>query len=183
MKTLAVRTILILLCFVAASCRHKVAVAPPMAPGGPVVLPAGTVLAIIAAEKIDSGQPSMNQAYAAVISRDIKQGGAQRILPSGSPATLVLLPLTGGGARTWQLGLSSVMLNGDSFLVKGDGGAGAPMGEFIGGVPGTDYSDPSKRQPGEPAGLIVSDTLMHILPGSLLTFRLPREITLTGSAH
>ncbi|MDQ6699610.1 MAG: hypothetical protein M3Z36_05435, partial [Acidobacteriota bacterium] len=72
---------------------------------------------------------------------------------------------------------------GDSFLVKGDDGLNAPLGPFLGGVPGRDYSDPSKGQPGEPAGLIVSDTVMHIPPGSLLTFRLQKEITLTGSAH
>lgn len=181
---LAVRTVLILCwCLLPASCRHRVASLVPVATGGPVVLPSGTVLAIIATEPIDSSQPSVNRAYSAVISRDTKWRDPQGILPSGSPATLVLIPLTGNGPQTWQLGLSSVMLNGDSFLVKGDDGPNAPLGTFLGGVPGRDYSDPSKRQPGEPAGLSVSDAVMHILPGSLLTFRLQREITLTGSAH
>ncbi len=180
----AVRTVLLFsLCFLPASCRHRVASVVPVAAGGPVVLPSGTVLAIIAAEPIDSSQPSVNRAYSAVISRDLKQSDPQKILPSGSPATLVLIPQTGNGPPTWQLGLSSVMLNGDSFLVKGGAGPNAPLGTFLGGVPGRDYSDPSKHQPGEPAGLIVSDTVMHILPGSLLTFRLQKEIILTGSAH
>ena len=92
------------------------------------------------------------------------------------------MPVNGGGPLASQLGISSVMLNGDSFLVKENGEAGAPIGTFLGGVPGRDYSDPSRRT-GDPAGLIVSGTLTHILPGSLLTFRLQQDIVLTGSAH
>lgn len=138
---------------------------------------------MIAAETIDSTQPSANRAYAAVISRDIAHGDPQKILPSGSPATIVLMPAGQADPSRWQLGLSSIMLNGDSYLVRNGNDSGAPLGAFLGGVPGRDYSDPSKRKPDEPVGLVVSETSMHILPGSLLTFRLEREVTLTGSGH
>jgi hypothetical protein len=170
-------------CLLVASCRHHVAAAAPSTiVTGPVVLPPGTVLALIAAETIDTTQPSANRAYAAVISRDIAHGEPQRILPSGSPATIVLMPAEGADSSRWQLGLSSIMLNGDSYLVK-NSESGAPLGTFLGGVPGRDYSDPSKRKPDEPVGLIVSESSIHILPGSLLTFRLEKEVTLAGSAH
>lgn len=171
-------------CLLVASCRHHVdAVVPLPVFSGPIVLPAGIVLALIAAEPIDSTQPSATRTYAAVISRDITQGEPQNVLPSGSPATMVLMPMTGAGHSGWQLGLSSVMRNGDSFLVKGGSDAAVPLGAFLGGVPGRVYPDLTQAKPGEPTGLIVSESAMHIIPGSLLTFRVEKEITLTGSGH
>ena len=84
-------------------------------------------------------------------------------LPTGSPATLVLLATAG----TPVLGLASLTINGDSFLVAADQSGAVPLGEYLGGVPGS----------GSPS-LTVSGAAIQIPSGSLLTFRLGQAITL-----
>ena len=152
-------------------------------------------MALRTAETVDSEQPKLNRAYAAVVSRDLKGAETQTLLPSGSPVTIVLLSLAeiAGNGGSWQLGLSSAMINGNSFLVR-NGGTGlvdrplsmsqdsaALLGTFLGGVPGTFYPNLPADALHDPSKLTVSGTSIEISSGSLLTFRLREAIVLVGS--
>lgn len=149
------------LCFGFMACRHTVtAVAPPPPPpSGSITLPAGSTLALRTADEIDSGKAALGVAYAAVISRDVNGKNKQMMLPTGSPATLVLL----GNSSSWELGLASLTINGDAFLVSANAASAVPLGAYLGGVP---------------ANLAVSGAQLQVPSGSLLTFRLAQDITL-----
>ena len=179
MNSLLRAAAILTLCSGFIACRHTAkVVAPPPSPPltGSITLPAGSTLAIRTADPIDSSQAIPDRAYAAVISRDVKGSETQMALPTGSPATLVLLGTANSGM--WQLGLASLTINGDSFLVSANTSSGLPLGAYLGGVPGTVYpAKLDKDKPAEPS-LTVSGALIQIPSGSLLTFRLGQEITL-----
>ncbi len=158
------------------------------------MLPAGSTLALRAAETIDSAGALSNRSFAAVISRDLNGNAAQTVLPSGSPARLVIISKAenSGSGGSWELCLASVTINGDSFLVGNESvsaadtagarlqSAGAALGRFLGGVPGTNYA-PAGPEGKSHTELSVSGTKIWIPSGSLLTFRLDKDIVLVGS--
>lgn len=83
----------------------------------------------------------------------------------------------------WQLGLSSIMVNGESYLAKTGTYPAVSLGTFLGGVPGRYYPGLSKLEPSQATGLIVSESAMQVVSGSLMTFRLESAIVLTGSGR
>ncbi len=186
---------LVLACFIFASCRHSRNVVPVVAPssGSPIVLPSGSVLAFRTAEPIEWTQSAPNRVFAAVVSRDLNGNASQLVLPSGSPVTLMVLPTAGQTTSgSWELGLASVMLNGDAFLVRngissaanGNGeNTGARLGVFAGGVPGT-FDKPGTLPPAQGTiELTVAGPKISIPNGSLLTFRLEQELVLVDARH
>lgn len=120
--------------------RHLPSAAPPI-PNNPITLQAGTKLALRTAEAIDSSSSSPGQTFAAVVSRDISATG-QTVLPSGCPATLVLLvsPPSSAKKGAFELRIASVTLNGVSYSVRNPSAGnstapGASLGAFLGGSP------------------------------------------------
>jgi hypothetical protein len=139
-----------------------------------VELPAGTVLALRMAQAIDSASAAPGQAYAAVVSRDVNDAAEQTQLPSGSPATLILM-----GGPPYELRLAAITLNGDAFMVENPetnaSQSGVALGVFLGAVPGTEQNPP-------PTGPIsVTGERVRVPVDTLLTFRLNSRIRLIGS--
>ncbi len=176
LNALAMLTLLTL----TAGCRHSPppVPAPLPAPRGDLSLAAGSVLAFKTAQAIDLPSSRPGQTFAVVVSRDANVANGQRMLPSGSPATLIVLEDPSG--KPTRLGLASVMLNGDSYLVGNQHETellprtGVSLGTFLGGVAGTEpYAGP-------PAQLSAQEAI-RCPPGSLLTFRLETEIVLQGA--
>lgn len=160
---------------------------PTPARSGPISVPAGATIAIRTADTIDASA-SPGQTFGAVVARDVNGADGQPLLPSGCPATLILLQLPGGSSKrqVLELGLASVTLNGNSYLVRnqlegpGATASGARLGTFLGGVPGTE-EPPSARQNEGQRQLTVSGEKLWAPVGSLLTFRLKRSLVLIGS--
>jgi len=158
----------------------------PLAPGIPLTLQAGTTLALRTAQAIDSSSSRPDRTFAVVVSRDAADASGQTVLPSGSPAVLVLARAsTREGA--FELRIMSVTLNGDSYLVRNESeagnstAAGASLGTFLGGVAGTDQPLSTEPNAAESLQLTVSEARIAVPVGSLLTFRLDRQVRLIGS--
>ena len=189
MKTI-ISPALVLLLSVELGCvsRPPLASAPP-ALGIPITLQAGTTLALRTAQAIDSSSSRPDQTFAAVVSRDAGDASGQTVLPSGSPAMLVLVRAARGSATNgaFELRIASVTLNGDSYLVRNESEAGNPsaagasLGTFLGGVPGTDQPLSTEQNAAASVQLMVSEERISVPVGSLLTFRLDRSVRLIGS--
>ena len=164
------------------NCRHSSPqVLPPAPPTGRISLEAGTTLAFRTAQQIDLPSAKLGQTYAVVVNRDANAADGQTVLPSGSPATLIVLAAQTriGTNPSFVLGIASATLNGDAFLARNQSNAddmagGASLGTFIGGVAGP------VLQPGLKIDLD-SASAIQCPVGSLLTFRLDRPIQLIGS--
>ena len=184
----------LLLSIAGMGCRHnppRLEAVPASGGGATLSLAAGTTLAVRTAQEIDSSSSLRGQTFAVVVSRDTNDDSGQTILPSGSPATLILLeeqrvPAEGG---RFQLGIASVMLNGNSYLVRNETQAGdakipgASLGVFLGGVPGTQRL-PSTGQSAESGEqFILSGERIRCPVGSLLTYRLVQPVLLIGSGR
>lgn len=176
-------------------CRHtpsRITVPGPAPPGPPLSLEAGTTLALKTAQAIDSSSSSPGQTFAVVVSRDTKDATGQTLLPSGSPAILIVLPdqpamADGRRVESFKLGLASVTLNGDSFLVRNEPRAadstnlGAGLGTFLGGVSGPEILPFTGQSSDAPPNLSVTREGIRWPVGSLLTFRLDSPVLLIGS--
>jgi hypothetical protein len=83
-------------------------------PAGAKVIPTGTEIHIRAKEKIDSENASPGQRFAAEVVDPVTDMGGAVAIPAHSPAKLLILSESGGGAGSpyLYLDLDSVMLNG-----------------------------------------------------------------------
>ena len=134
------------------------------APAGPVqaattqsdMIPAGTTVAVRANQTISSSEAG--KTFSAEVAQDITNQSGQLLVPKGSPAELVILETSSGGAvgtRTVELGLRSVTIGGRTHQVTTAGvtqrgneglganrrtaemvGGGAALGTVIGAVVG-----------------------------------------------
>lgn len=134
------------------------------APAGPVqaattrsdTIPAGTAFAVCANQTISSSEAG--RTFSAQVAQDITNQSGELLVPKGSPAELVILETSGGGAvgtRTVELGLRSVTVQGRRHEVTTAGvtqsgneglganrrtaemvGGGAALGTLIGAVAG-----------------------------------------------
>ncbi len=174
-------------------CRHRVSritASGPAPPGPPISLEAGTTLALRTAQVIDWSSSMPGQTFAAVVSRDTNDAKGQIVLPSGSPAVLVVLRGQPAMANSEQfesskLGLASVTLNGDSFLLRNEPQAGdsaslgASLGMFLGAVSGPEPTMGHGMDAPPQRGATREGIRWPV--GSLLTFRLDRPVLLIGS--
>jgi hypothetical protein len=186
MKTIISPAFVLLLTIELGCISRPPAPSVPLAQGIPLTLQAGTTLALRTAQAIDSSSSRPDQTFAAVVSRDAADASGQTVLPSGSPAILVLARAsTKDGA--FELRIASVTLNGDSYLVRNESeagssaAAGASLGTFLGGVPGTEQPPSREQNAAASAQLMVSEGRISVPVGSLLTFRLDRPVRLIGS--
>jgi hypothetical protein len=88
-------------------------------------------------------------------------------------------------AEVFELGIASVTLNGDAYLVRNESQVsnvsvpGARLGTFVGGVPGTELPISPRQNP--ETQLTLSGKRIRVPDGSLLTFRLDQPVRLVGS--
>jgi hypothetical protein len=108
------------------------------------MIPAGTTLAVRTDEAIQATPADIGKSYSATIARDIVDASGAVIVPSSSPARLVVLGVEEGGRLRndqVQLGLQSLTVNGRTHTVSsqtsvsGEGGLGANRrtAEMVGG--------------------------------------------------
>jgi hypothetical protein len=112
---------------------------------GPVTIPAGTEIAVLTNQAIDSKDASTGQTYSADIANDVTDSNGHVVIPKGSPAELVLRNVNSGGVagtRDMTLDLESIKVgdrryNVDTADITQSGrqgiGANKRTAEYVGG--------------------------------------------------
>ena len=110
-----------------------------------VTLPAGTEIAVLTNDAIDSANATEGKTFSADVADNVTNSAGQMVIPKGSPAELVLRKVTSGGVTSGPeltLDLQSVKVGGRRYTVntadlqqKGEGGLGANKrtAEMVGG--------------------------------------------------
>jgi len=110
-----------------------------------VSLPAGTEIAVLTNQEIDSKGANEGQTYPADVAEDVKNSAGQVVIPKGSPAELVIRKVSSGGVTSnaeLALDLQSVKVGDRRYVVnsadleqQGTGGIGMNKrtGEMVGG--------------------------------------------------
>ncbi|GAC1660964.1 MAG: hypothetical protein NVS9B4_12580 [Candidatus Acidiferrum sp.] len=111
----------------------------------PEVLPAGTRIAVLTNEMIDSKNATESQTFSGQVDQDVVDNTNETIIPRGSPAQLVIRKLSSGGVvggSEMALDIQSITVHGRRYRVstedlkeKGAGGIGANKrtAEMVGG--------------------------------------------------
>ena len=112
---------------------------------GPVTLPAGTEIAVLTNQPIDSKDVNAGQVYSADIADNISDGNGRVVIPKGSPAELVLRNVNSGGVagtKEMTLDLQSIKVGARRYNVdtadvtqssRQGLGANKRTAEFVGG--------------------------------------------------
>lgn len=110
-----------------------------------VSIPAGTEIAVLTNQAIDSKDANEGQTYPADVAEDVKNDAGQVVIPKGSPAELVIRKVSSGGVTSnsdLTLDLQSVKVGDRRYVVntadleqQGTGGIGMNKrtGEMVGG--------------------------------------------------
>jgi hypothetical protein len=110
-----------------------------------VTLPAGTEIAVLTNDAIDSATATEGKTFSADVAENVTNSAGQIVIPKGSPAELVLRKVTSGGvtgSSELTLDLQSVKVGGRRYTVntadleqKGSQGLGANKrtAEMVGG--------------------------------------------------
>jgi hypothetical protein len=165
-----------------------------------VVLPAGTELAILTNERIDSRDVVEGQTFAAQINEDIRNSDGSIAIPRGSDASLITRRVEGNGDLT--LDVQSISVGGQRYRVSTteqelenhrDGvgankrtgqfvGGGAVLGAVIGAIAGGGKGAAIGAVAGAGAGagaqIITQGKEVHVPAESVLRFRLDRPLWL-----
>ena len=111
----------------------------------PEFLPAGTQIAVVTNEVIDSKLARAGQTFSAQVDQDVIDNTNELIIPKGSPADLVIRSASSGGVTgnaDLVLDIQSITVRGRRYIVstrdleqKGSGGIGKNKrtAEYIGG--------------------------------------------------
>jgi outer membrane lipoprotein SlyB len=112
---------------------------------GPVTVPAGTEIAVLTNQNIDSKDANSGQTYSADIANNITDSNGRVVIPKGSPAQLVLRDLKSGGVagtKEMTLDLQSIKVGDKRYNVdtadltqssRQGIGANKRTAEFVGG--------------------------------------------------
>jgi len=165
-----------------------------------VVLPAGTELAILTNERIDSRDVVEGQTFAAQINEDIRNSDGSIAIPRGSDANLITRRVEGNGDLT--LDVQSIVVGGRRYRVSTadqelenhrDGvgankrtgqfmGGGAVLGAVIGAIAGGGRGAAIGAVAGAGAGagaqIITQGKEVHVPAETVLRFRLDRPLSL-----
>jgi hypothetical protein len=165
-----------------------------------VVLPAGTELAVMTNERIDSRDVVEGQTFAAQINEDIRNSDGSIAIPRGSDANLITRRVEGNGDLT--LDVQSIVVGGRRYRVSTadqelenhrDGvgankrtgqfmGGGAVLGAVIGAIAGGGKGAAIGAVAGAGAGagaqIITQGKEVHVPAESVLRFRLDRPLWL-----
>jgi hypothetical protein len=165
-----------------------------------VVLPAGTVLAVMTNQRIDSREVVPGQAFSAQIAEEVRASDGSILIPRGSDATLVTRRVEGNGDIT--LDVESVTVEGRRYRISTAGqelenhrdgvgankrtgqfvGTGAVFGAIIGAIAGGGKGAAIGAVAGAGAGagaeMITQGREVHVPAESVLRFRLDRPLWL-----
>ncbi|HTC61230.1 MAG TPA: hypothetical protein VK709_00165 [Candidatus Saccharimonadales bacterium] len=165
-----------------------------------VVLPAGTELAILTNERIDSRDVVEGQTFSAQINEDVRNPDGSIAIPRGSDASLITRRVEGNGDLT--LDVQSIVVGGRRYRVNTadqelenhkDGvgankrtgqfmGGGAVLGAVIGAIAGGGRGAAIGAVAGAGAGagaqIITQGKEVHVPAESVLRFRLDRPLSL-----
>jgi hypothetical protein len=165
-----------------------------------VILPAGTELALMTNQRIDSREVVKGQTFSAQIAEDIRDTDGSIAIPRGSEATLITRRLEGNGDIT--LDVESVTVGGRRYRIsttdqelenRRDGvgankrtgqfvGTGAVLGAIIGAIAGGGKGAAIGAVAGAGAGagaqIITQGKEVHVPAESVLRFRLDRPLWL-----
>jgi hypothetical protein len=165
-----------------------------------VVLPAGTELALMTNQRIDSREVVEGQTFSAQISEDIRDTDGTIAIPRGSDASLITRRLEGNGDIT--LDVESITVGGRRYRVSTadqelenhrDGvggnkrtgqfvGSGAVLGAIIGAIAGGGKGAAIGAVAGASAGagaqIITQGKEVHVPAETVLRFRLDRPLWL-----
>jgi hypothetical protein len=165
-----------------------------------VVLPAGTEIAILTNERIDSRDVAEGQTFSAQIAEDVRNNDGSVIIPRGSDANLITRRVEGNGDLT--LDVQSITLGGRRYRVstsdqelenRRDGvgankrtgqfvGTGALFGAVIGAIAGGGKGAAIGAVAGATAGagaqIMTQGREVHVPAETVLRFRLDRPLWL-----
>ena len=173
---------------------------------GPGVIPAGTTLDVRTNESIHSSKANEGQSFTAEIATEVVGAGGEVLLPRGAKAELVMLeirPKHGIKGPGVQLGLQSVEINGQKFLVTskeseqsaglgrnrrtaemvGGGAAlGTILGTTAGGGKGAVFGGLLGAAAGAAVQVLTQGDEIRIPAETVLTFRLEEPLRLQPAA-
>ena len=165
-----------------------------------VVLPAGSEMAVLTNERIDSREVVEGQTFSAQIAEDIRNNDGSVIIPRGSDATLITRRVEGNGDLT--LDVQSITLGGRRYRVSTadqelenhrdgvgankrtgqfvGGGAvlGAVIGAIAGGGRGAAIGAVAGASVGAGAEIVTQGKAVHVPAETVLHFRLDRPLRL-----
>ena len=173
------------------------------------MIPAGTQISIRTNQAIQADKNSVGtgQTYSAEIAQDIQGANGQILVPKGSPATLIVAPVSNSGVvgsvtgNQVALGLQSITVNGRAYNVqtasqsvsnnRGIGankrtaemtGGGALLGTLVGAVAGGAKGAVIGAVVGGGAGaaaqVATKGSNVNVPAESVLTFKLDQPLTL-----
>ncbi|HTW47430.1 MAG TPA: BON domain-containing protein [Acidobacteriaceae bacterium] len=173
---------------------------PQQLVGGPVTVPAGTLLQIRTSEPLDTGKLQDGAAFQATVASDVFEGNVLAI-PRGAvlQGTVVKVKKPGalGGSGELELQLTTLTLGGNSYPLTSDiwsskgpnkagytasnTAGGAVVGAIIGGILGRGPGAAVGALAGGGAGLLASAETngprQVLLPETLLNFHLSNAVT------
>lgn len=165
-----------------------------------VVLPAGTELALMTNERIDSREVAEGQTFSAQIAEDVRDNDGSIAIPRGSEARLITRRVEGNGDLT--LDVQSIAVDGRRYRVSTadqelenhrDGvgankrtgqfvGGGAVLGAVIGAIAGGGRGAAIGAVAGAGAGagaqIVTQGKEVHVPAETVLRFRLDRPLWL-----
>lgn len=196
----------------AVGCATTMSQSRTTAPAGPVVtstmepglIPAGTAFAIRTNENITSEQPG--RTYSAQVEQDIQDQSGRLLVPRRSPAELVVVQTSEGGAvgtATMELAIRTVSINGRTYPVttagvqqEGNAGLGANrrtaemvgggavlgtlIGAAVGGGKGAAIGAITGAAGGAAAQVLTRGKEINVPAETVLTFRLEQPWRLEG---
>jgi hypothetical protein len=165
----------------------------------PEYLPAGTQLAILTNEQIDSNTPNTNQIYSGQVDQDVTDNAGEIIISRGSPAELAIRTFSSGSDMT--LDVQAITVNGRRYRIStaplrqtgrnGLGmnkrtaemvGGGALIGTIIGAVVGHGKGAAIGAAVGAAGGagaqVLTKGKQVSIPAETVLTFSLNNSVTL-----
>jgi len=135
--------------------------------GGGSAERAGSFITVRAEEAIDPQNGVAGRTFLATIVEDIHGENGTVIIPGGSPARMMVRPISGGAGPEYQVQLESVVIDGSRYVVYGDAIAVGPRQEE--NAPAPDASAPP---------VSVNGAQIRVPAETVLEFRLEQPLLL-----
>ena len=172
-----------------------------------VILPAGTEIAVLTNQEIDSKTATEGQVFPADVAENVLNSSGQVVIPKGSEAELVIRKVSGGGvtgSSEVTLDLQSIKVGGRRYTVntqdleqkgsQGIGanrrtaemvGGGAVLGTLIGAIAGHGRGAAIGAAAGAAAGagtqILTRGKAVHVPAETTLRFKLDQSLRLEAA--
>jgi hypothetical protein len=134
---------------------------------------AGSFIAVRTEEAIDPQNAVAGRTFLATIVEDIHGENGTVIIPGGSPARMMVRPVSGGGGPGYQVQLESVVIDGSRYVVYGDAVAVSSRAD----------SDDDADQSGSTPPVSVTGASIRVPAETVLEFRLDQPLLLRQAAE